>query len=173
MPTSPGRAEDAAMRDKLARIVARACPAWASSHRDDITQAAMMRMIRAQQQRPNDGLPASYLWKVAYSATIDELRRLRAQREVPMDDEHDGDRVVDPAQTPEDRLRAEHVARSVRECLSALAEARRQAVTLHLAGHSVPESGRILGWNAKRAENLVYRGLADLRKCLTSKGIEP
>ena len=31
----------------------------------------------------------------------------------------------------------------------------------------------MLGWNAKRADNLVYRGLADLRRCLTAKGIEP
>jgi RNA polymerase sigma-70 factor (ECF subfamily) len=35
----------------------------------------------------------------------------------------------------------------------------------------VPELGRLLGWNAKKAENLVYRGLADLRGCLTEKGV--
>jgi RNA polymerase sigma-70 factor, ECF subfamily len=46
-------------------------------------------------------------------------------------------------------------------------------VTLYLQGHTVPETARILGWDAKRAENLVYRGLADLRQCLMGKGHRP
>jgi RNA polymerase sigma-70 factor (ECF subfamily) len=37
----------------------------------------------------------------------------------------------------------------------------------------VPEASRILDWSAKRTENLVYRGLADLRECLTLKGMRP
>jgi hypothetical protein len=28
-----------------------------------------------------------------------------------------------------------------------------------------------MGWTAKKAENLVYRGMADLRDCLGAKGI--
>jgi hypothetical protein len=28
-------------------------------------------------------------------------------------------------------------------------------------------------WDEKRAENLVYRGLADLRKCLLARGVRP
>lgn len=47
------------------------------------------------------------------------------------------------------------------------------AVTLHLQGHSVPEVGALLAWTVKKAENLVYRGLADLRSCLSSKGLQP
>jgi RNA polymerase sigma-70 factor (ECF subfamily) len=37
----------------------------------------------------------------------------------------------------------------------------------------VAEAARILDWSPKRTENLVYRGLADLRGCLTSKGLKP
>ena len=47
------------------------------------------------------------------------------------------------------------------------------AVVLHLQGHSVPEAARLLNWGNKRTENLVYRGLADLRNCLALKGLEP
>ena len=50
---------------------------------------------------------------------------------------------------------------------------RRLAVTLHLQGHTVPETARILDWAAKQTENLVYRGLADLRECLMAKGLRP
>jgi RNA polymerase sigma-70 factor (ECF subfamily) len=50
---------------------------------------------------------------------------------------------------------------------------RRLAVILHLQGHSVREAARLLDWAFKRTENLVYRGLADLRACLQSKGMTP
>jgi RNA polymerase sigma-70 factor (ECF subfamily) len=55
----------------------------------------------------------------------------------------------------------------------AMKRERRLAVTLHLQGHTVPEAARILDWAAKQTENLVYRGLADLRACLMAKGIRP
>ena len=46
-------------------------------------------------------------------------------------------------------------------------------MTLHLQGHSVPDAARVLDWPAKRTENLLYRGLANLRECLMNKGMQP
>jgi RNA polymerase sigma-70 factor (ECF subfamily) len=46
-------------------------------------------------------------------------------------------------------------------------------VILYIQEHTVPEAARILGWTLKRTENLVYRGLADLRACLAAKGQTP
>jgi RNA polymerase sigma-70 factor (ECF subfamily) len=51
-------------------------------------------------------------------------------------------------------------------CLGQLQERRRVAVTLHLQGYAVGEVASALGWTEKQAENLVYRGLGDLRRCL-------
>jgi RNA polymerase sigma-70 factor (ECF subfamily) len=42
---------------------------------------------------------------------------------------------------------------------------------MYLHGHSVAEVAALLGWRFKKAENLVYRGLADLRRCLATKGL--
>jgi RNA polymerase sigma-70 factor (ECF subfamily) len=50
---------------------------------------------------------------------------------------------------------------------------RRLAVTLYLQGHTVAEAASILEWPFKRTENLIYRGLADLRACLRCKGLRP
>jgi RNA polymerase sigma-70 factor (ECF subfamily) len=47
-----------------------------------------------------------------------------------------------------------------------LQDRRRTAVTLHLQGFRTGEVAAALGWTEKQAENLVYRGLADLRACL-------
>jgi len=65
------------------------------------------------------------------------------------------------------------VGRAIRDCLLGLVTPRRLAVTLHLQGHTVPQAAEVLGWDAKRTENLVYRGLADLRVCLARKGVTP
>ena len=126
--------------------------------------------------RPNaegEGTPAltpSYLHRVAQSTLIDELRRVRRQRETALDDE--GDAAIPIAQDDPERLAASReIGRGIQDCLREMTRDRRLAVTLYLQGHSVPESSRLLDWSPKRTENLVYRGLADLRECLASKGM--
>jgi RNA polymerase sigma-70 factor (ECF subfamily) len=54
-----------------------------------------------------------------------------------------------------------------------MVEARSMAVVLRLQGHSVPEIAAILGWAQTKANNLVFRGLKDLRRCLERKGLAP
>ena len=44
---------------------------------------------------------------------------------------------------------------------------------LHLMGHSVDEISALLECRYKQAENLVYRGLSDLRACLKTRGVKP
>ncbi len=165
--------DDAALRAKLSRVVARACPPWAMSQREDIVQVAMMRVLRVRARREGEPLPSSYLWKVAYTATIDEIRKLRAKREVSLANESSTELADIRAPGPERTALAGEISAAIRECLASLNEARRQAVTLYLQGHSVPETGRLLGWSSKRAENMVYRGLAELRGHLKRKGLKP
>ena len=74
---------------------------------------------------------------------------------------------------PERVAASRQIGRGIQDCLSRMQRDRRLAVTLHLQGHSVPDAARVLDWPAKRTENLVYRGMADLRECLMSKGIQP
>jgi RNA polymerase sigma-70 factor (ECF subfamily) len=85
--------------------------------------------------------------------------------------------VVEPAAVdaadPERSAASREIGEGVEDCLTRLVHDRRLAVTLYLQGHSVPEAARVLDWPAKRTENLVYRGLADLRACLESKGLRP
>ena len=61
----------------------------------------------------------------------------------------------------------------IRDCLSRMSANRGLAVTLYLQGHTAPETGRILGWSLRKTENLIFRGMADLRRCLAGKGVTP
>lgn len=163
--------EEGDLRRQLALFVARYCPGWLRDHQDDIVQAAWVRLHPPAKNPEGIGaVGASLLARAAYCATVDEIRRRRRRKEVPLDD------APPKAQTTADPLAqagAREIRRAIATCLGGLKEERRFAVTLYLQGHSVPEAGRILDWPVKRAENMVFRGLADLRRCLAGKGYRP
>jgi DNA-directed RNA polymerase specialized sigma24 family protein len=74
------------IRDRLERAVHRVCPAWLRASAEDIVQNALLRVLEIEKTRESSTpLPSSYLWKVAYSATVDEIRRLRRRPEVAWD----------------------------------------------------------------------------------------
>jgi RNA polymerase sigma-70 factor, ECF subfamily len=150
----------------LRAAVARACPGDLAAQREDLVQVALVRVLeRERADEQNTVRTASYLWRVAFSVTADELRRRRSEagRAQGTDMRPDG---VQEASTPGPEL-----GLGIRECLSRLPEPRRMAVLLHLQGFRAEEATRVLHWNLKRVQNLTYRGLADLRQCLSSKGL--
>jgi RNA polymerase sigma-70 factor (ECF subfamily) len=175
VPSSIPTIDYTKLRQDFVRAVARLCPSWLSSQRDDLVQAAVMRVMQIMSRQPADSDPefaSSYLYKVAHSALVDEIRRANRRQETSLDAPA-VDRVAITFDDPERAAASAEIGRHIQACLAAMGRDRRMAVALHLQGHSVPEAARLLDWPAKRTENLVYRGLADLRECLMSKGIEP
>ncbi len=144
-----------------------------SDHFEDIVQLATMKVLRILREgEGNRVLAASYLKRVAYTVAIDELRRRKMDREIPMDADLER-RAVDVAPGPDRAADASVTQRALAACMARLNEARRIAVTAYLQGHTVPETARLSGWSGKRTENLVYRGLQQLRECLRAKGVTP
>ena len=166
----------AALRLELEKAVRRLCPSWLAESREDLVQVALLRMFEARQRAEESGeksreLAASYLWRVASTALVDEIRRRRRRPEVELDEE-----LAAKAATPGPDLAAalgeRQVGQALRACLQGLVEARRLAVTLHLQGYAVDEAASLLAWEKKKVYNSVHRGLADLRECLKRKGVE-
>jgi RNA polymerase sigma-70 factor (ECF subfamily) len=182
-PTDPY----ARLREDLEKAVRRVCPPWLSDKAQDLVQVSMIRLLERERRDAEAGegkapWSASYLYRVAHSVLVDEIRARRRRPEVALDDqdpsaenrsEDSNPALASSAPDPQDRTRAAEIGRALRECLGRLVDDRRRAVSLNLAGHSVPETARLLGFAPKRAENLVYRGLADLRGCLGRKGWAP
>lgn len=157
------------LRRDLERAVGRVCPPWLAAEREDIVQLALERLMR--RFGPDDPPPnPTYLRKTAWSVTVDEVRR-RRRRHVA--DPAALEAVEAPGPSPHQLAAGQQIGRAIRDCLLGLVTSRRRAVTCHLQGHTVPETARLLGANPKRAENLVYRGLTDLRACLAGKGFAP
>ncbi|MCB9669284.1 MAG: RNA polymerase sigma factor [Alphaproteobacteria bacterium] len=161
---------DAELRARLAAAVRRVCPAWMRDEEDDLTQMALMRLLRAGVP---EQLTGTYLSKVAYSAVIDEIRRKKRRQEVGMTPSVDERMADSKVLGPEQLARAGQIGQAVVEAVSELAPDRRRAVTLYLQGYPVPEIAEFLEWDRKKASNAVYRGLTDLREALKARGIDP
>lgn len=163
----------AALRTAIDRAVTKICPRYLSAGREDLVQNAVIKvldLIKRRQPEDNEVLSSFYLARVAHSVLVDELRRRRRHPE----DENEVDQEIPAtAADPEQRALGRELGRELRHCLGSLAATRRSACTLFLLGHGLGEIARLLEWSAKKAENALYRGLADLRSCLAQKGLAP
>jgi len=165
-------AGDTALRAELHERVTRYTPFWMKDAVDDIVQMAWLRLQQTIEKNEGDrALASQYAARVAYCVTVDEIRRRRRRHEVPVGETEDNLRAeaIDPARA----THAREIGDAIETCLGGMLEGRRRAVALYLQGHSVPETGAFLGWNRKRADNMVFRGMEDLRRCLAEKGISP
>ena len=122
--------------------------------------------------------PASYLYRIAATATIDAVRRIKARRESPLSIVEDleegpsGVRPVESADSPERVAAGKEIGRRIRDALAMLPDRRRRAVGLYLQGFTSEEIGGLLGWSEPKARNLVYRGLKVLRQQLEKHGLD-
>ena len=74
------------LRAALARAVRRQCPRWLTDHADDLAQAALMKIMGAAPGGEGERtLSSFYLYRVAHSALVDEIRRRQRRREVSLD----------------------------------------------------------------------------------------
>ncbi len=164
------------LRDRMATAVRAVCPAWLVDRRDDLIQTATLNLLRILRKTERKGpLPASYLRRVAYNALVDEIRRVRRRNETPLKEEESDEEVGLEASmlTPERQAMGGEISVAIRHCLTQLVAPRRRAVTLYLLGHKIPELMTRFGWSRKRTENLIYRGLDNLKACLREKGLDP
>lgn len=162
----------------LRQVIARFAPGRLGISIDDVEQEARIRLWRAIERERETADVASYLYRIAASATIDAIRRVKARREDTaglLDGADDGTPAVTEVprapDTPEEGVRRRELRHAIGRALGQLAEDRRRAVALHLRGFSTHEIGRLLGWTEPRARNLAYRGLADLREALRAMGV--
>jgi len=159
------------MRQVLEHAFRRLTPAELLDSREDLRQAALLRVLEVESREREEVQTASYLWHVAFTTIADELRRRRRAHEEPVETERLEARVAElhpgrPSATP-------GLREALRDCLERLPESRRIPVVLHLQGFAPSEACRVLNAPGKRVENLTYRGLIALRRCLAEKGHAP
>ena len=181
LPEDPDARFEAVMAEfgtLLRRAVTRACPRDRGIQAAEVEQEARIRLWRALQSEREIADLASYIYKIAVTATIDAVRRAKARREEPLpsgpsQDDRDGQLTLPGRDSsPEDQAAGRSMARAVDTALAKIVKTRRRPVALYLKGLTTSEIGRVLGWSEAKARNLVYRGLGDLRRELKTMGID-
>ncbi|HEY3056998.1 MAG TPA: sigma-70 family RNA polymerase sigma factor [Thermoanaerobaculia bacterium] len=185
--TGPPESEGAARLERLLErysallrsIIARHCPRNRGIQIADIEQDARLRLWKALQREKELTDPASYIHRIALSATIDAVRRVNARREeqltMPPAEEQEQpvrELAADPAHRPDRAAERKELMAKVDAALVSLPENRRSVVELHLQGFSLSEIAELLRWTEPKVRNLLYRGLDDLREELRREGVD-
>ncbi len=162
----------------LRQTIIRVCPQDMGLQFDEIEQDARLRLWRALESEREITDPASYLYRIAATATLDAIRRVKRKREEQMVTETDSEDIVphtfiaNPMNEPDRKAERQELIDKIKGALAKLPDNRRTAVGLHLEGLTTQEIAEILEWSEPKARNLVYRGLHDVRQLLKEAGIE-
>ena len=133
------------------------CPKDLGIHFSDIEREARLRLWLALQSEREIRDSASYLYRIAMTATLDAVRRIKAKREEQLrlvEDEDEGAPLAlscGPNRSPEMEAGRKRLAGNVRAALARLSGNRRRAVGLYLEGMT---SGDLLA--QLRAEGIEY-----------------
>jgi len=138
---------------------------------EDIEQEIKLKLWKLLKKGKRvDNLP-SYIRKMAYSATVDELRKMRKQvptRELQSGADRDSLRELLsakwPSQSPPDELEWKEMRAAVRGQIEGLGEDRKCILLLYLAGMSVEEMSEFCRWDKVKVRHLLYRGISDLKE---------
>lgn len=135
---------------------------------DEVLQDVRIRIWRSLSTAEKIALaPASYVYRTAVSAALDLIRRRNARRDEPSERVSES-RAVASGTSPDQAVEVTEFVTRLAEALSRMRESRQAVVRLHLAGYNRSEIAEILGWSEAKTRNLLYRGLADLRRQLES-----
>jgi RNA polymerase sigma-70 factor (ECF subfamily) len=162
----------------LRNVIARHCPRHLGVQFDDVEQEARLRLWKALARERKIDDPASYLYRIAATATIDAVRRVRAKREEALEPEGAADGAPGPARlsAADSSLERSTARRLLVQRVATVLERwpaeRRLLLNLHLQGFTTQEIAQQLGWTEPKARNLVYRTLRELRESLRAEGVE-
>lgn len=132
---------------------------------DDIAQEVRIKIWKLIESEKNVVCYAAYIKKIVDTVVIDQLRLLRKDERLY--------RIEKQKQVAEqlngyrpEVLRNALMKEAVGKAVESLIESRRNVVKLYLFDLSIEEISRFYGWSLHKTRNLLYRGLADLKRSM-------
>ena len=138
---------------------------------EDISQEVIIKIWKVLHDEKNVHNYASYIEKIVNSTVIDQLRRFRRQTGIINIEKRK--RIADQKNhyTMNSRVETDH-SESIGKAIGTLMESRRKPVRLFLLNMTLDEISIYLNWSRDKTRNLLYRGLADLKRALKEQGID-
>jgi RNA polymerase sigma factor (sigma-70 family) len=135
---------------------------------DDVSQEVRLKIWKLLHSEKNIANYPSYIKKIVNSSVIDQLRKIRREEGIYTHEKHVAENEL--AYSLE-MSRFRSLEEIVGKAVESLIESRRQVVKLYLLNLSIQEIASYLNWSVDKTRNLLYRGLADLKKVLKTMDI--
>ncbi len=145
----------------MSTAVRRVCARHHSALVPDVEQEVRLALWRHLERGGVIEHPAAYLYRMALTTALRELRRLRGERS--LDEE-----VEEPAEpsTGTRGLEPPEQARLIEQALETLDTDQSRAVRAYLLGFNHREVAALFGWTESVGRHRIYRGLDRLRSRL-------
>jgi RNA polymerase sigma factor (sigma-70 family) len=138
---------------------------------EDICQEIRIKLWRVLSFEKEITNFPSYLKKVVSSSVIDTLRKLKRDDGIILHEKQS--RISEMKADYRSHLSAQEPLREkLTEAVGLLIESRRRVVKLYLMDLTIEEIAAFYGWSKNKTRNLLYRGLADLKRLLQEKDVE-
>lgn len=138
---------------------------------EDIIQEIKIKIWKILHDEKNIHNYPSYIKKIVRSSVIDVLRKwkrneaaLCAEKQRKVSETKNDYRAYVDCELG--------LKETVAQAVDSLIETRRKVVRLYLLGMSLTEISIYYGWSQDKTRNLLYRGLADLKRILKNKEID-
>lgn len=138
---------------------------------DDIFQEIKIKIWKILRNEKKIKNYSSYIKKIVNSSVIDQLRKSRREEGILF---HEKLKEISDCKSfyIMDRAHNRGLKEIIGQSIDSLIESRRKVVRLYLLNMTIEEIATLLNWSKDKTRNLLYRGLADLKKKLKENGIE-
>ncbi len=138
---------------------------------DDVFQEVRIKIWKLLNDEKKIVNYSSYIRKIVDSSVIDHIRKMRRERGLILQQKHKT--ISEWKSTYEtDIIYDRNLKKMVSETVDSLLESRCKVVKLYLLNLTIEEIATLFKWSRDKTRNLLYRGLADLKKALKEKNIE-
>ncbi len=138
---------------------------------DDLSQEIKFKLWKVFQDEKKILNYSSYIRKIVNSTVIDHVRRFRRQSSIISSEKRK--RISDHrSQYTMFSSSEKNYAEIIGKAVDTLMESRKKVVRLFLLNMTLEEISIYLNWSKDKTRNLLYRGLADLKKKLREQGID-
>ena len=153
----------------IADAIRRVCARHYGFVAPDVTQEVHVALWRQLEAGNSPEREASYVYKVALTTALREVRRVQREREVAVEQEL----LNQQLNTPDDEV-ARDIERAalLESALDTLEGPQRRAVRAYLAGFNHHEVAELLGITPAQARHAIYRGIERLTSALAARESE-
>jgi RNA polymerase sigma factor (sigma-70 family) len=139
---------------------------------DDILQEIKIKIWKIFRDEKNITNYSSYIKKVVDTSLIDQFRKFKREEGVYLFEKNKQIAEHNNIYPSESLYGEMDIKDIVGKAVEGLIETRKKVVKLYLLNLSLEEIALHFNWSKDKTRNLLYRGLADLKKILKEKNID-